>query len=113
MHAIPPATGIQAPAPEPLCAATFPEIPGTSCGAPAAWHVRWDQGVVSAGTLRFLASLLCAPHADEQAGLHTWHSRHPAGPACSSPDPTWQPNGCTTTAARSPDRAATTATEQL
>lgn len=71
-------------------------MPGTSCGAPAAWHIRWDRGPASDDVPAVTASLACPPHADEWASSYAWYARHPATAACSSPDPTWQPNSCTT-----------------
>lgn len=105
----PPLTGPMPPTTTPACGSNLPSMPGIPCSEPAAWHIRWTRGTPVA----FPAGLACHTHMEQLARAHTWYERHPATAACSSPDPTWQPNGCTTTAARSPDRAATTATEQL
>jgi hypothetical protein len=93
MYATPKSAGIQPPAPEPRCGTRLPSIPGNPpCDDPAAWHIRWTPG----GDGTFPASLACHTHMEQLARAHAWYERHPATPACSSPEPTWQPNGCTT-----------------
>lgn len=98
MYPTPTSRGVQAPAPEPLCGTPLRSLSGTHCGDPAVWHIRWEHGTTDTeGVVWFDASLVCDPHMTEHAANHVWHDRHPAGPACSYPDPTWQPTGCTTT----------------
>ena len=82
-------TGAQPPAEQPTCGTSPPSAPGARCGAAAAWHIRWDPGPDP------IAGLACQPHMDQLGRHHTWYARHPAGPACSSPAPTWHETHCT------------------
>jgi hypothetical protein len=83
-------TGHQDSADTPACGTSIPSL-GIPCAEPAAWHLLW--GAASAGSVK--ATLVCQVHMEQEAALHAWFARHVAATACSSPDPTWQPAGCT------------------
>lgn len=90
MQAHPSYLGRQPATPTPVCGTRDLAMPGQPpCGQPATVHIKWENRP------HFKATLHCATHADHALTTLAWYEQHPAGPACSSPSPTWHPNHCT------------------